>query len=1133
MREDSNQDDTQSFVPLTKGNRVGRYKIVDKIGAGGMGEVYLAEDTELDRKVALKFLAPGLCQDEECRARFKREAQAAAKLDHPNIVTVHEVSEYKSRPFFAMQHISGQSLRGVIREKERSVLFVIDLVIQICEGLRKAHEAGVVHRDVKPSNILIDSDGRPKLLDFGLATIKGAEKLTKTGSTLGTVGYMSPEQVRGDDVDARSDLFSLGVILYEMITGKAPFTEEYEAATMTAILQKTPEPLRRFKADVPDSLQTVVDKALDKDVETRYQTAAGMLADLKRVRKELAPEVEAPSYFPASLRKRSKPVLVIGAVSLVAVIAVAGYFVIGLLPVARKPHADRPDGTVWENSIAVLPFRDFSPKGDQEYFCDGITDALIGKLSGLKDLKVISMSSVMRYKAPDRDIRKIGQELGVDKILEGSIQKEENRIRVTAQLINADDDAHLWSDTYDRETESIFAVQDDISRAIVNVMKIALFGEEEVSFARRYTENVEAYNLYMRGRYLWRKRIDEHIRTAIEYFKQAIELDSNYAMAYAGLADAWSVLPGYSDYPEEEAAPKAKEAALKALALDDNLAEAHASLGLTLDNEEKYEEAEQKFKRAIELNPGYVWAHTWYSSLLRDMGRRDEGLKELEIAYELDPINIVTILNLAMKKRDSREWDDAEELYKRALEIEPNPRSYSRYAEFLYYVGRTEDVIAVYSKAIEEFPKSKDAYLDLAYTYANAGDIDNAMQTIDRYADYATDEVILHHWRGDIFLWSLDRYDEALGYYNKALEIRPDDPDVLYDVAALYSIVGDFKGALETANKYVELKPEEPWPYVWRGEINRRQGNFKRAFEDFKKALKMNPDDYSARWDMIIAYLYTREFNRAEKLIDGWISGNVNVQSQGRFFKSVSLTMQGKFEQALPYIDSCIVADSTQGSMYWVFYLYKLKMFIYEEMGDLDMALEQAEKMYETCQEAMPYDKFCYGDYLIKILAEKGRFERAEKMAEDLKSELEGAAELTGTGFLSLIRGIIEFSRGNLEASVRHYKQAADSIRNPFVANYFQNRLMLARAYLESGRYNEAIKEYESLLSNYGYGRFEWPIHIAKAHYHLAMAYEKSGNNKEAIKQFREFLEAWKDGDPDIAAVKDARNRLELLEEKT
>ncbi len=699
--EQSNNDRTESFVALTKGTKIGHYKILKKIGSGGMGEVFLAQDTKLNRQVALKFLPPQFAFDQQHKARFRREAQAVAKLNHPNVVTIHEVSEFGGRPFIVMEHVGDQVLGDFFKKKDCTIDKILKLAIQICRGLKEAHNAGIVHRDIKPSNILIDKSGRLKLVDFGLATIAGSDKLTKTGSTLGTIGYMSPEQVKGVETDNRSDIFSFGVILYEMLTCRRPFKKEGEAATLKAILDDTPEPLARFKSDLPDDIQRIVSKTLEKNPDNRYQHIEDIIVDLQKLIADSKPEIRP-------IGNRLKAPLIVAFGLIFAVIIVGGYFIYNLSRESKSLQTEMITESRWQNSIAVLPFRDFSRQKDQEYFCDGMTDVIIGKLSQLKDLKIISMSSVMRYKNPERNLKEIGQELNVATILEGSIQKEGGRVRVTTQLINVADDAHLWAQTFDKELESIFAIQDEISREIMEAMKITLLSDDQTSFAKHYTENLEAYDFYLRGRFFWNRRTEESLLKAIEYFEKAINLDSNFALAYSGLADAYSVLPGYSGlYLDEENIPIAKEAAKRALTLDDNLAEAHASLGQVYSNEEEYESAEKEFLRAIELNPGYATAHQWYSLALDAMNRPDEALKEIEIAYELNPLSIVIHINLANKKAEYWDWSGAEEIYKRAIEIDPNRAgTYGWYGFLLLRQARFDESSQMLEHAIELAPNA-------------------------------------------------------------------------------------------------------------------------------------------------------------------------------------------------------------------------------------------------------------------------------------------------------------------------------------------------------------------------------------------------------------------------------------------
>jgi len=651
-----NNDRTESFVPLTKGTKVGHYTIVEKIGSGGMGEVFLAEDTELKRQVALKFLPYHFVSDETAKARFKREAQATAKLNHPNIVTIYEVSEYMNRPFFAMECCDGKPLRDIIKEIELSIDDSIKLAIQIFEGLEKAHQAGIVHRDIKPSNIIIDSDERAKLLDFGLATVQGTEKLTQTGSTLGTIGYMSPEQIQVKDIDLRSDLFSFGIVLYEMITGRPPFKGDTEAATLNSILNDTPEPLSRYKNKVPDELQRIVSKLLEKSPELRYQHADDIKADLKRIDKKLDHQTKDK------------------------------------LP-----------------SIAVLSFTNLSNDPDQEYFCDGMAEEIINALTRIENFRVIARTSAFSFKGKAIDVREIGKKLDVETLLEGSVRKSGNRLRIMAQLIKTEDGSHLWSNRYDKEMDDIFAVQDEISLAIVEKLKIKLLKNEKANMAKNRAHNIEAYNLYLQGRYHWNKRTTEPLKKALDCFEQAIKIDSNFALAYTGLADCYSMLQQAGELKPHEAFPKAKEFALKALEIDDSLAEAHTSLAHVLRAHDwDWAGAENEFKRALELNPGYATGHQWYAMFLYEQDDVDKALVEIQKAEELDPLSLIIKVASAWIYAYAGLFDISEDKCRNVLEMD---------SDFIYAHDAFSLIYALQGfkeKAIEERLKG-----GIQYTYSN------------------------------------------------------------------------------------------------------------------------------------------------------------------------------------------------------------------------------------------------------------------------------------------------------------------------------------------------------------------------------------------------------------------------------
>ncbi|MFQ5641986.1 MAG: protein kinase, partial [bacterium] len=516
------------------GKTISHYKIVQKLGGGGMGIVYKAEDTKLKRTVALKFLPQDLTRDQEAKERFLHEAQAASALDYPNICTIYEIDETEDgQMFICMAYYEGATLKLLIDNCQLTIYQSIEIAIQVAQGLAKAHEQGIIHRDIKPANIMVTRDGVVKIVDFGLAKLAGVTQITRTGTTMGTVAYMSPEQTRGETVDQRTDIWSLGAVLYEMLTAQLPFRGDYEQAVVYSILNEEPEPLAELGIKVSAKLEQIVAKALAKSPDRRYQKMKEMLTDLRVLKKE-------------SEAESTKEVLT-----------------------KKKPAL----------SIAVLPFVDMSSQKDQEYFCDGMAEELIDAMTKIEGLQVVSRSSAFQFKGESPDIRKVGEKLNVNHVLEGSVRKAGNRLRITAQLINVEDGYHLWSEKYDREMEDVFAIQDDIARTIVSTLKIKLVGEQEAPLVKRHTDNLEAYNLYLKGRYFWNKRHEGGMQQAMEYFNQALEKDPAHALAYSGLADCFIILGFYTYLPPKEAFSKAKALAQKALEIDDTLGEAHTSLG--------------------------------------------------------------------------------------------------------------------------------------------------------------------------------------------------------------------------------------------------------------------------------------------------------------------------------------------------------------------------------------------------------------------------------------------------------------------------------------------------------------------------------------------------------------------------
>lgn len=606
------------------GKIVSHYKIVEKLGGGGMGVVYKAEDTKLKRTVALKFLPPVYSFDKEAKQRFINEAQAASALQQHNICTIHDVDETKDgQIFICMDCYEGETLKKKIERGQIKTDESIDIIVQVATGLQKAHEKGIIHRDIKPANIFITNDGVVKILDFGLAKLSGQTMMTKMGETVGTIAYMSPEQTRGELVDNRTDIWSLGVVLYEMLTRNLPFKGDYDSAMIYSILNEEPKHLTDLRTDVPKEFQQIIDRCLSKNPAERYQSIDELLDDLK---KQKIIEGSGTASITIVRKKKSRKLI---------------YWISGLVIVVASSLAvwmylqQKSQFSETSKSIAVLPFVDMSPQRDQEYFCDGMTEELLNRLSSIKELKVPARTSVFLFKGKTEDISEIGKKLNVKTVLEGSIRKSGDQLRITAQLISVDDGYHIWSQTYNREMKDVFAIQDEISLAIVEALKTKLFPTEKAQLEKKYTENVEAYQLYLKGRFYWNKRRIENFKKAIDYYKLSISLDSNFTLPYAGIADAYNLFFDKSSFE------RAKYYAKKALEIDSLMPEALTSLAFATErNDWDFERAEYYYKKAIEINPNYPTAYQWYGIFLTFMGRFDEGIKVIEEALKLDPVSL-------------------------------------------------------------------------------------------------------------------------------------------------------------------------------------------------------------------------------------------------------------------------------------------------------------------------------------------------------------------------------------------------------------------------------------------------------------------------------------------------------------
>ncbi len=666
------------------GKTIGQYKITEKLGAGGMGEVYLAEDTKLQRKVALKFLPEKFSADAEFNSRFEHEAKAAASLNHPNIVTVFDLGEHEGSLYIAMEYVDGKSLESLIGSESLNLAQTIDIAEQISRGVGAAHRAGVVHRDIKPANIIVTTDGLAKILDFGLAKSQRATIETKIGSTLGTVQYESPEQSRGAEVDQRSDLFSLGVVMYQMITGALPFEGEYEASIRYAISNDKPKPLSRYVSYNTEALQRIIDKLLEKDPSLRYQSAADLLSDLRKLQ-------QTPT----------------------------------------SPVDER-------RSVAVLPFRNMSADPEQEFFCDGIAEDIINDLTQVEGLRVAARTSSFSFKSADTDIREICAKLNVTAILEGSVRKAGNRLRVTAQLINASDGYHVWSERFDRELNDVFEVQEEIAASVTAALKLKLGGTQKEKIAKRSTENVEAYEYYLKARQLSRQSGKE-IYHAVKLYNRAIEADPNYALAYAGLAAIRTEIYMYFD-SDLGILKMAEEASARALELDPDLAEAHSARGYYLSQASDYQEAEKQFQRALQLNPNSYDACHHYGRVCIVNNKNKLASELFERAIEIDPSDIFSAALLHQiyerlgekQKAKAATGEALRKLHKHLLLNPDDLRALQLAATQSAKAGNKDDAHEYLDKTLQLAPSETGVLYNGACTYALIGDADRSLDLLGK-----------------------------------------------------------------------------------------------------------------------------------------------------------------------------------------------------------------------------------------------------------------------------------------------------------------------------------------------------------------------------------------------------------------
>jgi eukaryotic-like serine/threonine-protein kinase len=643
------------------GQTISHYKILEKLGEGGMGVVYKAQDTRLDRVVALKFLPASITASREDAARLEQEAKAISALNHPGIATIHDIDEADGKRFIVLELITGGTLKQMLKKlaaesTQLSIAEAIDSSIQIADGLAHAHRNQIIHRDIKSDNIMLTGEGKIKITDFGLAKLRNSLELTRSGSTVGTVAYMAPEVIQGAEADGRSDIFSFGTVMYEMLTGRLPFRGEHEAAMMYSITNEDPSPVSSMRTDVPAPLEQLITKSLHKDPAQRYQSAADIMNDLRTLQQETTGTVKT-----VIVRRHTKlPWIIAAAVLLLA--AIGFYF---FAPASRTTAANR-------KTIAVLPFTNLSQQKDEEYLSDGMTEDILTHLVKIADLKVISRTTMMQYKGAKKSLREIGKELNAGVILEGSVRRADDQIRVVAQLIDATNDEHLWAETYDREFKQVFSIQSEIAQKIATSLQATLSPEVKEMLTAPTTVNTEAYTAYLQGRYFLDRKSNVDIERAIDYFERALKIDPNYALAWVGLSLAHGTQADYSYVTVQEGYGKARTEGERALQLNPNIADAHTNMGWIHKNYDlDWAAADRSFRRAVELEPRNAAAVRGASSLAYTFGRFDEAIALGKRAIELDPLLPAGYYNLGSYEYFAGHLREAEAAYKKALELWP------------------------------------------------------------------------------------------------------------------------------------------------------------------------------------------------------------------------------------------------------------------------------------------------------------------------------------------------------------------------------------------------------------------------------------------------------------------------------
>jgi serine/threonine-protein kinase len=748
----------------------GRYQIIEELGHGGMGRVYKVIDTKVNEKIALKLVKPEIASDKGTLERFNNELRLARTISQKNVCRMYDMGEAGGSRFITMEYVQGEDLKSMIEMSgSLSLGMLLNVGKQVCDGLAEAHGLGVVHRDLKPQNIMIDKHGNAKIMDFGIARSVREKGLTGPSVMIGTPEYMSPEQAEARIADHRSDIYSLGVILYEMATSRVPFTGDTALGVAMKHKGEAPKDPRQLNPNIPDDLGAVILRCLEKDAEKRYGNVADLKADLERVEQGLPTLDRVVPRRSSRITKDITVKLNVKRVLSTAMIVI-GLAAAGLLIWRLAPRRDAGTAALKSRSIAILPFEDLSAERDQEPLADGISETLINALSRVEGLRVAARTSSFFFKGKEQDVHEIGRKLGVGTLLEGSVQVSARKLRIMVRLIDAVNGFPIWAQDYHKTVDDIFGIQDDISESVVRALKIELMGERRDPRAPARTTDREAYNLYLRGRYFWEKREKGDLEKAIGFFNQAIGKDPSYALAYAGIADCYVILGDNQYIPVDDAFPKAKAASLKALEIDDEIAEAHASLASLLESyEHDFSGAEKEFLLAIQRNPGYATARHWYALFLSCQGRHEEAIAEMERARELDPLSPRLNANLGLVLYYASRYDRAISELERSIELFPeHGANYEYITRAFALAGRYEEAMTAVHRLLELVADPSAAITGPALINVLSGRRAEAQKGLAKAMAYAQENFTSAIAIAEI-LAGLGEKDQALGWLDKAL----------------------------------------------------------------------------------------------------------------------------------------------------------------------------------------------------------------------------------------------------------------------------------------------------------------------------------------------------------------------------